>query len=106
MGESGLLIKAVSLPSRDAVLRIDAERPLQEPCATLILRMRQGEACFFVESSTGDAEPIGVPVVAQDAAWTGARIGLLSLNPGTRPNGGRASFENFLYRPVRPDHPV
>lgn len=104
VGESGLVIKAVSLPSRDAACRIDAERPHDDLSATFILEMRQGESRFYLVSPDGEPEPMGVPVRAREAAWTGARIGLLALNPGTQPSGGRVRFQNLFYRPESPDH--
>jgi beta-xylosidase len=104
VGEEDTVIKAVSLPSREEAFRVDDTRLLDELSATLIMEMRQGEARFFILSADGLIEPLGLPIMARDAAWTGARIGLLALNPGTRPSGGRVSFQNFLYRPVCPDH--
>jgi len=102
-GEEGAVIKAVSLPSRKETFRLDQIRSLDGASATLIMEMRQGEARFSISVSGGRSEPFGVPVTAREAAWTGARIGLLALNPGTRPSGGRVCFRNFLYRPVFPE---
>jgi beta-xylosidase len=104
-GEESTVIKAVSLPTREGSLRTDAIRSLDEPSATVILQMREGEAHFLVVSPDGQLEPFGVPVMARFAAWTGARIGLLALNPGTSDSGGRVSFQNFIYRPVCPETP-
>lgn len=100
--DKGLVLvqSALSSPDAPAAERV-AELPWSEREVFLRLTMRDGECRFGYSSDGRDFTEIGAPINPRDAAWVGARIGLLALNPGSRPSGGVAVFSRFRYQPLR-----
>ncbi|HSH09682.1 MAG TPA: hypothetical protein VK995_04805, partial [Oceanipulchritudo sp.] len=75
---------------------------IESPSTSVSLRleMRDGVCRFFYAGEDGFFRPIGEGLRARDADWMGARIGLISLNPGMEPSGGSVLYANFNYNPL------
>lgn len=80
-----------------------AEEPWKGADAWLRLSLERGYCRFFASPDGRHFNEVGEALFPTEAAWMGARIGLVALNLGTEASGGAARFEQFSYEPLARD---
>jgi len=71
--------------------------PWDSSRAHLRLEMEHGVGRFSASKDAKQFASIGPAIHPGSAAWLGAKVGLFSLNPGTKPSGGYTDFSCFDY---------